>query len=1026
VFIASKMCLLARPSRALITVALASSVFGGATRADDSQFVASILNSNDNAVLKQSIQHFVDNNTFPDDETFITRLTTIVDDQNLGPAVREVGAFVLGKERERAASALPALERALEPKLCREPKAPELGKCWKLQRAAAEAIGRIHQSTPDVTKSLAQAQLRNPTAAVRAFAILAQGELMGGRDEIKFLSKNLDDLKNDVEIKSTIAYRLAERGPKAVEAVDSLANALNHYDQGLVEVSAWALGLIGPDAVEAINPLTGLLYDKKSASVRRVAATALQQISAENDESNRHEIVQDLSDALKIEPNLEAKTAMAVAIAELEDGGAGGASALFAALRSTDDRALQQAACIGIAKASPPPNPDVKTLTNVARAEYPDVKIAALSAIGHIHQQSDVAIPAIIAALAPSNKIRTVRIAAIEAMGQFSDLGEHASEAIRSLAISSQDPRTRFVAVRSLESVGNAYRMRFMNSTDRSDFSLQPAIDFALKNVQEASKQEPLNIYYKQSQQSLTSAIDTLNRRRLLERLAVLKPFAWPLALALVYAIWISTLYFVVLQTWPLALLGWNEFLAGLGQVQVLKILALKLRDVLLWNSYNDPRVLSAWIERHCAVARQTFVGQYLPDTRKIFLPLPIAVADDNDHYLNVGALRTVCSHKNFLIRIIGEGGVGKTTIAYQLALLALEGDSEKRLIDDRRMIPVVLERAAAIGLLKDVNTFSAAVRGKLRNIIRDPDPIPEWLCEKLLRDRRILVIIDGLSEMVTPAGNPLPLEPDFPAAALVVTSRNQSLWETVPHVDMRPLRVDSNHLTAFMNAYLGEHKVLSDDRLFEACRRLATMVGEKGITPLLARMFAEQLVGRTRGLPENIPDVVVGYVEALNTEPRPDQPTHPTIQRAAERAAWECCRTTFCSGYVRRDGLSEILSSCEGLGHEHLEFLENRLHLIRNIPPTFTYVEFSFDPIAEYLAGIWLARNLKSDQDWRDFVREAREKCRDSSSVRDFLAAVAECVRYIRSSGASTTMSELDALSQDASPPSSAKHATA
>jgi hypothetical protein len=71
------MCLLARTSRALITVALAYSLYGRASHADDGSFVANILNSNDNAVLKQSIQHFVDNNTFPDDEQFITRLAPV-------------------------------------------------------------------------------------------------------------------------------------------------------------------------------------------------------------------------------------------------------------------------------------------------------------------------------------------------------------------------------------------------------------------------------------------------------------------------------------------------------------------------------------------------------------------------------------------------------------------------------------------------------------------------------------------------------------------------------------------------------------------------------------------------------------------------------------------------------------------------------------------------------------------------------------------------------------------------------------
>jgi hypothetical protein len=1027
------MCCSGRTSGVLAVVGLVLGLCCPSARADDNPYLANVLNSNDNDILRESIQHFVDNNDFPDDDAFINRLTAIIDNQNLAPSVREVSAFVLGKERDRAAASLPALERALELHSCREPKTTELGACWKLQRAAAEAIGRIHQSTPDAMSSLAQAQLHSQNAAVRAAAIVAQGELKGGSEEIRFLTVNLDAPENTAEIKSTIAYRLAQYGPKAAEAVTSLANALNNTDEALVQVSAWALGLIGPVAEDDSRiPLMGLVRDKRSANIRRVAATALQQIVAENDENHRHEVVQLLYDALKVEPDLDAKTAMAVTIGDLEDEHAAGAGVLFAALRSTDDKALQQALCVGIAKGSPPAGQDVTILTNdvtiltnVGRAEYPDVKIAAFNAIGHIHQQPNIAIPALLSALAPSDNIKDVRIAAIDAMGRFSDLGGHADEAIRSLAVNSKDPRTRLVAIRALESIGDAYRNHFANSTDRRDFTLEPAFNIALANVQDALTDEPLNNDYKQSRQSLASVLDALYARHWRDRMAFLKPFSWPLTLGLLYALWISIVYLVILRTRPLTLLGWNEFLAGLGQVEVFRILALKVRDVLLWNSYTDPRLLTAWIEKHGVVAKETFAGQYLSTARSVFLPLPVAVGENNDECVKADALQTYCSQESFLIRVIGEGGSGKTTIAYQLALRALEKDVEQRLVHDRLMIPVVLERVADVSPLKDVTAFNLAVRGKLKSTIRSADVIPEWLCDRLLRDRRILVIVDGLSEMTSPADAPLPLEADFPAAALIVTSRHSGLWETVPHVDMRPLRIDSNHLTIFMNKYLGEQKMLSDEKLYKACQRLASMAGKKGITPLLARMFAEQLEERTTGLPENVPDVVVGYVEALNAKRAPDQPAHPAILRAAERAAWECCRDKFSSGYVRRDRLSETLSACDGVGQGYLEFLENQLHLIRNIPPTYSYVEFSFDPVAEYLAGLWLARNLDGEQAWSAFLHEASEKWTESSSVWDFLRAVAECVRYIDFEGAPLVLRRLDALTQGPSSPLSAKQAT-
>jgi hypothetical protein len=36
--------------------------------------------------------------------------------------------------------------------------------------------------------------------------------------------------------------------------------------------------------------------------------------------------------------------------------------------------------------------------------------------------------------------------------------------------------------------------------------------------------------------------------------------------------------------------------------------------------------------------------------------------------------------------------GIGKTTLAYQLALWAMERESSKRLCQDHRMLPIIIE----------------------------------------------------------------------------------------------------------------------------------------------------------------------------------------------------------------------------------------------------------------------------------------------------------------------------------------------
>src|SRR5262249_47578739 len=154
------------------------------------------------------------------------------------------------------------------------------------------------------------------------------------------------------------------------------------------------------------------------------------------------------------------------------------------------------------------------------------------------------------------------------------------------------------------------------------------------------------------------------------------------------------------------------------------------------------------------------------------------------------------------------------------------------------------------------------------------------------------------LSEITSVAEQPLPLKPDYSLAALIVTSRSDELWSEVNHTDVRPLRIDSNRLSSFMNAYLRTR--LADPELFDACRRLAAMMGARSITPLLARMYAEQLggeAGSRRRLPENIPDLMLGYISTLSRNRKAEEPDQSTVRRAAELAAWECCRTTYSAG---------------------------------------------------------------------------------------------------------------------------------
>ena len=124
------------------------------------------------------------------------------------------------------------------------------------------------------------------------------------------------------------------------------------------------------------------------------------------------------------------------------------------------------------------------------------------------------------------------------------------------------------------------------------------------------------------------------------------------------------------------------------------------------------------------------------------------------------------------------------------------------------RMLPIFLEedlicngddKACQQALLD-------AVSGQLKLLAHEDLPISQELLENLLRRRRIMVIVDHLSEMNEITRRTInPDDPAFPVNALVVTSRQRDVLGQVNKLSIKPLRIMGNRLSSFMEAYLAK-----------------------------------------------------------------------------------------------------------------------------------------------------------------------------------------------------------------------------
>jgi hypothetical protein len=295
------------------------------------------------------------------------------------------------------------------------------------------------------------------------------------------------------------------------------------------------------------------------------------------------------------------------------------------------------------------------------------------------------------------------------------------------------------------------------------------------------------------------------------------------------------------------------------------------------------------------------------------------------------------------------------------------------------------------------------AVRTELRHLT-DSDDVPSAeLVQKLLETKRILVVIDGVSEMTEVRRSRIqPSDSNFLAHALVMTSRIELSPAGIDLTVIRPMRVQGNRLSTFMDAYLVQRNAkqdFSDEEYFDCLGKLSRIVGDREITVLLAKMYAEQMIAAKEGrvgtrLPENIPDLVLEYLNELNRRVQRNRLDDRVVHRDAKVIAWECLSQTY---RPMTASIEKILQQMDtqpaSPPEERLKYLEDRLRLLQTVGAGRDRIRFSLDPLAEYLAGLRCVETFMGDeQSWRRFLADGDLSPGAPAMIRGFLLAVRDC----------------------------------
>lgn len=890
-----------------------------------------------------------------------------------------------------------------------------------------------------------------------ALLSLSAPRVMAQETQRQRIARLVNDLKSrDLGTRMSAASALEFRGSSAASVVPDIKRLLKHKNPDVRYSAASVLGRMGSFAAPAVKELISLFKDPVSG-VSHQAAFAVAQIG-----SSVPSVLHDLEVALT-NTDSRIKKYAAYALGQIGSSAASAIPALENALKDEDGEVKHNAgmalaemgasnadALLAMIQASESGDPRVRGAVSLVAgymrrrinrnlwgsisavgSKDPNVRAVAAYSLGWAGSANASAVNVLGDALADGDL--RVRAIAAYALGQ---LGSFAASAIPALgeALSTKDNASVSYAKDRSKNVRSAAAYALgriaLDCLDKAPKMEPKQLSVALQGLETA--QEALSgdlSDYADVVETKVEARD--NMRRAIERLdevqqqrnrfSLLKWAYNNRVISLLITAWMLT--GLLLWRWPLALLRVND---GLKSVTALKLPA-PLDSVSLAPGYllgygcfhYHPRVLDAWVKKYAGAARNRLREKPSFAERSVYVDIPLRFPD-GDRRPAPDDFHALFAARSAALLLRGEGGSGKTTLACQMALWALADRDTGRLCRGHRMLPVFIEENLAAGGLAGDALLLQVLQRRIKGLTGEEDlPEPD-LVKSLLRERRVLVIVDGLSELskdtrslFQPDGSALPLN------ALVLTSRAEEKLSAAETLTVESRLLNWQQVADFLADCLtqsGKEELLARPDFPEGLLRFSALVGGRPITAMLARLYAQHMIDFAEQIvserPQNIPELMDAYVNEVcrRAEDAPYQ--QHEIHEMAQAIAWECLKTTLTPAGARYDDAMKALSTPpEGRSarpyqkdaRAAITFFTDRLRLLRKSGMAGDRLKFTLDPLSEYLAARHLVVSLWRDNatEWDGFFTDAETKPDAPQSIAGFLRALGDvCEAFGAESG--------------------------
>lgn len=721
------------------------------------------------------------------------------------------------------------------------------------------------------------------------------------------------------------------------------------------------IGLLPADATNTLPALTAALNDRNS-EVRRFAAVAMNELG-EQAEPATDALLEKLSDP---DVALDASRALAHI----------GSKALPKLVErlASDNVTARKGAAAAISQMGPDASAAIPDLMKCidSKDEDADVRRFAIFGLaGAGAEQPGKVVPVLIRLIQSSNE-DAVKVSALSMV----ELGEHLQNSVGTGSLTSQEIAEALSALKTTRTLIAEGKIDIPDST-----SALAELDSSISTLNFA----------------LESHTSTMLRdiwKWCMENQLALSPLVW---IAFFLMLWT-----LLLNTKPLTILKVSN---ALDKIADISLQSMPIKHFFLISFFHhNPKVLDAWVQSQLETVTREFESKSTVQDRNVYIPMPVVLNGKSIGNLTQDHLKPLFAQSRAFILVHGEGGIGKTTLACQIARWAMSKIAAERLLD-HAVLPVLLEHDLYVDPQKK-DSFLQTIRGQLTLTCTAADGITDEFVLQLLKQKRLMVLLDHFSELSQETRKSIrPESPAFAASLLLVTSRNEEKLDDASKSTIKPIRIQGDRLSAFMDAYLtqrGKRELFDDPEFFDSCRRLSLIVGKGTTTILLAKLFAEQMIAIKDGdpdthLPDNIPDLMLCYINELNRDLGEERYDNFTLHQYLKCVSWVCLKDSFRPLSARTtDVLQQMIKEFNlpdaDAANTRLRYLQERVRIVQAVGPSADMVRFTLDPVAEYLAAIKVVSDCGADDaKWNELIVSIKSVKESGPPPEGFLSALGE-----------------------------------